>query len=382
MAETLPERIEAALTKVYNARAGGSVVASDMVRDIATTLDGKVRLTLLLAAEDDAAIVRDVRQALEGVAGVTDVRIDLKDPQQAAQEPSKSAPPAPRPATAGRALPVMDAAPAAPRTPPAPTPVSLPHLGKVIAVSSGKGGVGKSTVASNLAIALAQMGARVGLMDADIYGPNIPRMMGVDAPPPVRDNKIQPLEAFGVKVISLGFLIEKDQPAIWRGPIVMKIITQFLQDVAWGQLDFFIVDMPPGTGDAQLSLVQATQVHGAVIVTTPQEVSVGDARRGVKMFQRVGVPVLGIVENMSFFECPHCGKPTAIFGSGGGQRLADELELPLIGQIPLYPRVQEGGDSGRPIVASEPGANAAKVLVSIAERVASAVGASLGAAAG
>jgi ATP-binding protein involved in chromosome partitioning len=236
-------------------------------------------------------------------------------------------------------------------------------------VSSGKGGVAKSTIAVNLAVALAQAGARVGLMDADVYGPNVPRMMGVNAPPPVVNEKIQPLEAHGVKLISLGFLIERDQPAIWRGPIVMKIVTQFLRDVNWGGLEFLIVDMPPGTGDAQLSLVQATPVRGAIIVTTPQDVAIGDALRGAKMFQRVGVPVLGIVENMSWFECPHCGKPTSLFGSGGGQRLADELQLPLLGQVPLYPRVLEGGDSGTPIVAAEPGSGAAKAIIALAERV-------------
>jgi ATP-binding protein involved in chromosome partitioning len=176
-----------------------------------------------------------------------------------------------------------------------------------------------------------------------------------------------------VKVISLGFLIERDQPAIWRGPIVMKIVTQFLRDVAWGQLDYFVVDMPPGTGDAQLSLVQATNVHGAIIVTTPQDVSTGDALRGAKMFQRVNVPVLGIVENMSWFECPHCGKPTAIFGTGGGKRLADELELPLLAEIPLYPRVQESGDRGVPIVVAEPDASASRALRALAERVVAAM---------
>jgi ATP-binding protein involved in chromosome partitioning len=191
----------------------------------------------------------------------------------------------------------------------------------------------------------------------------------------VVNEKILPLEAHGVKLISLGMMIEPDQPAIWRGPIVMKIINQFLQDVAWGQLDYLIVDMPPGTGDAQLSLVQATQVDGAVIVTTPQAVSVGDALRGVKMFQRVGVPVLGIVENMSWFECPHCGKPSAIFGSGGGERLATSLELPLLGQVPLYPRVMEGGDEGRPIVTADASSSAARALTAIAGRIAEAIGA-------
>jgi ATP-binding protein involved in chromosome partitioning len=270
--------------------------------------------------------------------------------------------------TTSRSLPVMDQ-PSTPKPVPAPTPVAYPHLGQIIAVSSGKGGVGKSTVATNLAVALAKTGARVGLMDADVYGPNIPSMLGVSGEPYVQNERIIPLEAHGVKVISIGLLVDRDQPAIWRGPIIMKVITQFLRDVEWGTLDYFIVDMPPGTGDAQLSLVQATQVHGAVIVTTPQEVSAGDALRGAKMFERVNVPVLGIVENMSYFECPHCGKPTAIFGSGGGERLAKELDLPLLGQIPLYPRVLEGGDTGRPIVLAEEESAAARALTAVTGRV-------------
>ena len=269
----------------------------------------------------------------------------------------------------GRALPVMDDRPAQSRMPAPQQPVTFPELGRIIAVSSGKGGVGKSTIATNLAVALAQGGARVGLMDADVYGPNIPRMMGVNTPPAVLNEKIVPLEAHGVKIISLGFLIERDQPAIWRGPIVMKIVNQFLRDVAWGTLDFLVVDMPPGTGDAQLSLVQATNVSGAVIVTTPQEVSVGDALRGVKMFERVNTPVLGIIENMSWFECPHCGKPTALFGSGGGERLAQEVGLPLLGQVPLVPRVMEGADRGEPILVSDPESSAAKAILAIAAKV-------------
>ncbi|MBC7898197.1 MAG: Mrp/NBP35 family ATP-binding protein [Cytophagaceae bacterium] len=353
---SLQERIEVALSGVRSPRSPSSVLADDMVRDIGTTTDGKVRLTVLLKASDDPTVVRDVRQAVEQVEGVTGVKVDVKDPAELA------------PPTRARMLPVMDDRPAKP-TPSAPTPVSYPNLGHVIAVSSGKGGVGKSTVAVNLAVALAKRGLRVGLMDADIYGPNIPRMMGVDGAPPVRDEKIVPLEAHGVKLISLGFLIERDQPAIWRGPIVMKITTQFLRDVAWGELDYFLVDMPPGTGDAQLSLVQATNVTGAIIVTTPQQVAIGDALRGAKMFERVKVPVLGIVENMSWFECPHCGKPTALFGSGGGKALADELQLDLLGQVPMSPRVMEGGDTGRPIVAADPESSAAKALDAIAVRL-------------
>ena len=366
MPSTLQERLAQSLSRIRNPRTGADLFSTQQVRDIATTTTGRVRLTLLLAAQDDPALAKEVRQAVEQVQGVTDVELDV----QAASAPAGAGR-----AGGGRTLPVMDQAPAAPARPPAPTPKHYPNLGRIIAVSSGKGGVGKSTVAVNLAVALAASGARVGLMDADIYGPNLPRVMGVSGAPPVVKEKIMPLEAHGVKLISLGMMIEPDQPAIWRGPIVMKIINQFLQDVAWGTLDYLVVDMPPGTGDAQLSLVQATQVDGAIIVTTPQEVSVGDALRGVKMFQRVGVPVLGIVENMSWFECPHCGKPTALFGSGGGERLAKAVDLPLLGQVPLYPRVMEGGEAGTPIVTADASSSAAKALTAIASKIASLAGA-------
>jgi ATP-binding protein involved in chromosome partitioning len=395
MSQPLQQRIAAALARVHNTRLGADVVAADQVQDVAVTTDGKVRFTLLLDPADEATLVRDARLAVEGVDGVTDVRIDVsdssrfasnrdarRDAQRAAHSHSHApaAPSAPR--APSRALPVMDAAPAKPATPAAPTPVAYPHLGKILAVSSGKGGVGKSTVAVNLAVALAAQGARVGIMDADIYGPNLPLMLGVNEAPPVRDNLIQPLLAFGVKVMSIGFLIERDQPAIWRGPIVMKVINQFLKDVAWGELDYLLVDMPPGTGDAQLSLVQATHVHGAIVVTTPQAVSVGDALRGVRMFERTGVPVLGIVENMSYLENPETGKPIAVFGSGGGQQLADEVQVPLLAQIPLDPRVTEGGDTGRPIVVAGPQTGAARALTALATRVVERVAERYGVAAG
>jgi ATP-binding protein involved in chromosome partitioning len=366
MPSPLQARIADALARLRHPRTGRDVLSSEAVRDIATTISGKVRLTLLLAPDDDPALARTIRQILEKVDGVTEVTVDIGDAAafEPNKRPSETAPSKP----ASRALPVMNQAPA-PKAVPAPTPVSYPNLGRVIAVSSGKGGVGKSTVSVNLAVALTKQGARVGLMDADIYGPNIPMMMGINEPPMVINERIIPLEAHGVKVMSLGSLIDRDQPAIWRGPIIMKIITQFLRDVAWGELDYLIVDLPPGTGDAQLTLVQATMLAGAIIVTTPQQVSVGDALRGAKMFERVSVPVLGIVENMSYFECPHCGKPTSMFGSGGGERLAKELELPLLGQIPLYPRVMEGGDQGSPIVAADPDSSAARALTAIAVRV-------------
>jgi ATP-binding protein involved in chromosome partitioning len=397
MTQPLQQRIAAALARVHNPRLGADVVAAEQVQDVAVAPDGRVRFTLLLDADDDATLVREARLAVERVEGVTDVRIDVTDPEQfaAGREARRGAqraaahaqphqhqhgtPPAPR--APARALPVMDAAPK-PAVPAAPTPVSYPHLGRIIAVSSGKGGVGKSTVAVNLAVALAAQGARVGIMDADIYGPNLPMMLGVDEAPPVRDNKIQPLQAFGVKVMSIGFLIERDQPAIWRGPIVMKVINQFLKDVAWGELDYLFVDMPPGTGDAQLSLVQATNVHGAIVVTTPQQVAVGDALRGVRMFERTGVPVLGIVENMSYLENPETGKPIAVFGSGGGQRLADETQVPLLGQVPIDPRIVEGGDTGRPIVVAAPTSTSARALTALASRVAERVTERYGALAG
>ncbi|MFN2399840.1 MAG: P-loop NTPase [Gemmatimonadaceae bacterium] len=372
MTETLNGRIADALSRVVNPRTAKDVVTSGMIRDVATAPGGKVRFGILLAADDPATLVREVRNAVEQVDGVSEVRVDVRDASREAPA-SPGAMPG-RPAQS-RALPVMEAPKPPPQRVPAPVPVAYPNLGRIVAVSSGKGGVGKSTVTTNVAVALARSGARVGIMDADIYGPNIPRMMGVATPPIVEDNRIIPLEAHGVKLMSLGFLVERDQPAIWRGPIVMKIITQFLRDVSWGELDYFLVDMPPGTGDAQLSLVQATHVHGSVIVTTPQEVAVGDALRGAKMFQRVGVPVLGIVENMSYFACPHCGDRTPLFGAGGGSRLARELGVPLLGEIPLYPSVLTGGDEGTPITVLEPDSAASLELIGAAQRIAEAVGA-------
>ena len=368
MTPNLQERVTDALSRIRNNRIGANVLEAEMVRDIATTTDGKVRLSLFLSADDDATVVREVRQTLQQVPGVTDVRVDVKDSSQAKNTSEvKNTSEA---KNTSRTLPVMGQEPQSRRAAvPAPTPVAYPHLGNIIAISSGKGGVGKSTVAANLAVALAKQGARVGLMDADIYGPNIPRMMGVNAPPPVENEKIIPLQAYGIKIMSLGFMIERDQPAIWRGPIIMKIITQFLRDVQWGELDYFLVDMPPGTGDAQLSLVQATLVHGAIIVTTPQEIASGDALRGAKMFQRVAVPVLGVVENMSYFVCPHCSHRHAIFGSGGGKRLADELDVPLLGEIPFFAAVLEGGDRGEPIVVSEPRSPAGEALLELAGRL-------------
>ena len=241
-----------------------------------------------------------------------------------------------------------------------------------IAVASGKGGVGKSTVAVNLAVSLAMSGARVGLLDADIYGPNIPMMMGVEQLPPPANDKLVPAEAYGVQLMSIGFLVKRGQPLIWRGPMLHSAIRQFLTDVQWDELDYLVIDLPPGTGDAQLSLSQSLPLSGGVIVTLPQEVSLDDARRGLEMFRELNVPILGVVENMSFLELPD-GTKLDIFGSGGGEKLAQQAGVPFIGAIPMDPIVRQGGDSGKPVVVTHPDSPVAKALRAIAEDVAAKV---------
>jgi ATP-binding protein involved in chromosome partitioning len=227
----------------------------------------------------------------------------------------------------------------------------LPDVENIIAVASGKGGVGKSTVAVNLAAGLSDLGARVGLFDADVYGPNVPRMVEADArPKATKDETMIPPEQYGMKLMSMDFLVGEDDPVIWRGPMVHKVLTQLWEDVEWGALDYMIVDLPPGTGDTQLTLLQSVPVSGAVIVTTPQEVAIDDARKGLRMFGEHETPVLGIVENMSGFRCPDCGSEHDIFGRGGGKAFADDVEMPFLGEIPLDPAVREGGDSGQPVV--------------------------------
>jgi ATP-binding protein involved in chromosome partitioning len=230
----------------------------------------------------------------------------------------------------------------------------LPNVENIIAVASGKGGVGKSTVAVNLAAGLADLGARVGLFDADIYGPNVPRMVDADEQPAATpDEEIIPPEQYGMKLMSMDFLLGEDDPVIWRGPMVHKVLTQLWEDVAWGHLDYMVVDLPPGTGDTQLTLLQSVPVSGAVIVTTPQEVALDDARKGLEMFGEHETPVLGIVENMSSFHCPDCGSEHPIFGEGGGRDLAEAVDMPFLGSIPIDPAIREGGDDGAPIVREE-----------------------------
>ena len=245
-----------------------------------------------------------------------------------------------------------------------------------VAVASGKGGVGKSTVAANLALALRRTGYTVGLLDCDIYGPSQQMMMGIDEKPFVDENeKIVPIEKYGVRVMSIGFLMDVDTPVIWRGPMVFKAVEQFLGDVAWGRQDFLIIDLPPGTGDAQLTLTQKVHLAGAVIVTTPQDVALIDARKGLAMFQKVNVPVLGIIENMSYYECPKCGNRDEIFKHGGGKRTAELLKVPFLGEVPIDPRVALQGDAGKPIVVAEPDSPPTAAFLRLAEAVARAVGA-------
>src|SRR6476660_3900475 len=251
----------------------------------------------------------------------------------------------------------------------------IPGVKYVIAVSSGKGGVGKSTVSVNLAVALALTGANVGLLDADIYGPNIPMMMGVSKPPEQKDGKIVPAESHGVKLISMGFFVPEDTAIVWRGPMVHTAIQQLFRDVLWGELDYLIIDLPPGTGDAQLTLTQLVPLTGAVTVTTPQEVALHDVRKGMMMFQKVNVPLLGIVENMSYYVCAHCGTREEIFSHGGGERAAEKLGIPFLGSIPIEPAIRAGGDSGTPIVVGNPDSPQSQAFRSIAEKMTSHFGA-------
>ncbi len=245
----------------------------------------------------------------------------------------------------------------------------VPDVKHVIAVSSGKGGVGKSTVAANLACALALTGAKVGLLDADLYGPNIPMMMGSASGPEQKDGKIVPAESYGVKLISMAFLVPEEAPLIWRGPMVHQYLQAFFRDVLWGELDYLLIDLPPGTGDVQLSLSQMVPLAGAITVTTPQEVALYDVRKGMAMFQKVNVPLLGIVENMSYFVCGHCGERTEIFSYGGGERAAEKLGVPFLGRIPIDPAIRDGGDSGHPIVVANPASPQAAAFRSIAQKL-------------
>ena len=379
--DNLRRAVLRALTGVRHPITGRDIIESGHVQGVEVAEGGDVRVSVALKSDDPRDLVRETRGAVEAVRGVARVKVNVQLPQTTVQAPraagsgrlQQTAPQAPPPAAGGGRL--------QPGSVPAPTPKQglLADVAHIVAVSSGKGGVGKSMVATNLAAALAAQGRPVGLLDADIYGPNIPLMFGEHRRPPVTGSKgqemIAPLEAHGVRLMSLGFLLEKEQPAIMRGPLISGILRQFLEQVSWGPLDVLVVDMPPGTGDAQLSLVQTIDLGGVVMVSTPQDVATGDVRRGVKMFERVNTQVLGIVENMAALCCPHCGEEVDVFGTGGVERLTRELQLPLLGRVPLDPRVREAGDRGLPSVLSAPDSAAGRALRDIAEVVMEKLGA-------
>ncbi|HXO18297.1 MAG TPA: Mrp/NBP35 family ATP-binding protein [Thermoanaerobaculia bacterium] len=307
---------------------------------------GAVAVDLQMATQNPGAAekVRDeVGRAVRNLPGVEEVTVNLHVTPPARQESAQS-------------MISQDA-------------TLIPEVRHVVAVASGKGGVGKSTVAANLAVKLGQLGHRVGLLDSDIYGPSVPMMFGINEKPRIEANRILPFEKYGIRLMSLGFILETDTPVIWRGPMVMRAIEQMLGDVEWGALDYLILDLPPGTGDAQLTVTQKVQLAGAVIVTTPQDVALIDARKGLAMFKKVNVAVIGIVENMSSFVCPHCGEVTDIFKKGGGRRTAELLGTAFLGAIPLDPEIVRGGDSGVPIVVAEPEGPHSEAFRRVAEAV-------------
>lgn len=335
------EAVLAALSKVQEPELHRDLVTLNMIQNIEIR-GGEVKFTVMLttpACPLKSRIEAESRQAVMAVPGVENVVINMDS-----NVPSDGRP---------RGL------------------MELP-IRNAIAVASGKGGVGKSTIAVNLAVTLAKSGARVGLLDADIYGPNVPTMMGVDRIQPPVDNKMIPAEKYGVKVMSIGFLVRADQPLIWRGPMLHSAIRQLLGDTDWGELDYLVIDLPPGTGDAALSLTQSLPLSGGVIVTLPQQVSLDDARRGLEMFRQLNVTILGVVENMSYLELPD-GTKMDIFGQGGGERLAKDSGVPFLQAIPMDPSVRTGGDSGKPVVISNPDSAVAKALIEMSEKVAARV---------
>ena len=365
------DALRACLRGVVDPRSGQDIVTAGLV-DSLETRDGLVHVALR-AEREAAGIMEPVRAAAQAAlarqAGVVNATVVLTAHRAAAVAPSPApARPAPaRPAMGGP--PPVRAAQAAPAGKGAPKAPLLPEVKHIIAVASGKGGVGKSTTAVNLAVALAQQGHKVGLLDADVYGPSLPRMLGLSAKPELRDGSMVPLQAWGLLAMSIGFLVDPDTAMIWRGPMVMGALEQMMGQVHWGALDVLVVDMPPGTGDAQLTMAQRVSLSGAVIVSTPQDIALIDARRGVRMFEKTLVPVLGLIENMSTFSCPNCGHTTELFGHGGAKREAEALGIPFLGEVPLLLDIRVTADAGTPITASAPDSPAARAYAAIAARV-------------
>jgi ATP-binding protein involved in chromosome partitioning len=328
--------------------------------------DGKVFFSITVdagAVQAWEAIRERAQKAVAALPGVQSVMVALTAERTGGS--ARGAPARPQPSPAARPRPGVS-----PGGQAAPAPAGIPGVAAIIAVASGKGGVGKSTTAVNLALALRELGLKVGILDADIYGPSMPKLLAIrERPQAIGGNRLRPIERFGMPVMSIGFLIEEETPMIWRGPMVMSALTQMLREVEWGALDVMVVDMPPGTGDAQLTMAQQVPLKGAVIVSTPQDLALIDARRGIAMFRRVNVPVLGIVENMSTFVCPQCGARSDIFGHGGARREAERLGVPFLGEVPLDIAIREKSDSGSPVVATAPDGPHAKYYRDIAMRV-------------
>jgi ATP-binding protein involved in chromosome partitioning len=345
------EQVLTALSHVVDPASGRNVVESNLVQGLVVR-DGHVGFVLEVSSERGRSaepMRKAAEEAVSALPGVLSVSAVLTAHQESGVQKK----------TAG---PAQGAAP--------PRPLGIPGVTSVIAVASGKGGVGKSTVAVNLALGLVRLGLKTGLLDADIYGPSVPRLLDITDKPRSRDGKIlEPIEKFGLKTMSIGFLIKEDEPMIWRGPMVMSALTQMLADVAWAPLDVLVVDMPPGTGDAQLTMAQRVPLRGAIIVSTPQDLALIDARKGLAMFRKTHVPILGIVENMSVFVCPHCGQESHIFGHGGARETASALDVPFLGEIPLVPSIRATSDAGTPIVVQSPDSREAQAFLALAAAV-------------
>ena len=366
MSSSLKDQVLATLRQIAIPGGSTDVVSGGMVSDVYVN-DGRVMFSLTVPADrarELEAFRAEVERRVKSIAGVERAMVALTADVKPGSRPA--APPPAAPAGRGHAHGHGHAhAPGG-----APQKPGVPGVGAIIAVASGKGGVGKSTTAVNLALGLSANGLRVGVLDADIYGPSVPRLLRLSGRPEAINGKIlKPMENYGLKVMSIGFLVEEETAMIWRGPMVVSAITQMLREVAWGELDVLVVDMPPGTGDAQLTMAQQVPLAGAVIVSTPQDLALIDARRGVSMFKKVEVPVLGIVENMSYFLCPHCGERSDVFGHGGARHEAERIGVPFLGEVPLELKIRETSDAGLPLVVTDPDGPQAAIYRAIAEKV-------------